>query len=326
VVTLEDIYRNFNGGIVNPHAIEDFLAYAADKWKEPPVYVALVGKGSLDHKDVQELGGNLFPILQTNTPWGLHACDTCYGDLDDDGVSEFSIGRIPALSAEELDQYLIKLEAYESQAYPDWANDLLFSADNFDAAGNFGADSDYLAGLIPGGFPTHTAYLDTQTSTQVNAALMDGFGSRGLVNWIGHGSWSSLADPSVLQLDDIVGTGEPLDPGYKPGMNNGNSLPLFAALTCQAGRFEVPGQPSLSEALVLRAGGGAIAAYSPTGLSRNDHAVILNEGLLRSLYLDGQPRIGDAARDAQLFYKEHPHVRFMLNIYSVTGDPATILY
>ncbi|MFC1777592.1 C25 family cysteine peptidase [Pseudomonadota bacterium] len=134
------------------------------------------------------------------------------------------------------------------------------------------------------------------------------------MNWIGHGSAIGLARENVLVNDDVL------------VMNNGTQLPLFAALTCGAGRFALPGRQSLSEALVLREGGGAIAAYSPSGLSINADAVRLNEGLLRSLYLDGQPRIGDAALDAQWFYKEKPHWRFMLDIYGVMGDPATILH
>jgi hypothetical protein len=268
----------------------------------------------------------MFPTLQADTPWGMAACDSCYGDLDDDGVSEFSIGRIPVISEPELDAYIAKLIAYESEDAGAWANELLFSADNADIAGEFDLDSDYLASLVEADYPVEKAYIGRHGALDVHNALMAGFGSKGLVNWVGHGNYPSLAHERVLVLDDILGKGVATDPDYKPGMNNGTQLPLFAALTCSAGRFDVPGAVSVSEALVLRVGGGAIAAFSPTGLSINRDAVLLNEGLIRSLYLDGQPRIGDAAVDAQLFYKEFPHWRFMLDIYNVMGDPATILH
>ena len=74
VVELRDIYDEFSYGIANPHAIQDFLAYAAKNWKTKPKFVALLGKGSFDPKDY--LGGhtNLFPMLMTPTPDGLYRC------------------------------------------------------------------------------------------------------------------------------------------------------------------------------------------------------------------------------------------------------------
>jgi hypothetical protein len=318
LISLEQIYDAFNGGVAHPGAIRDFLAYAAAKWKAPPLYVALVGQGSLDYKGYLGLGDNLLPIMLTNTPWGLYACDVCLGDLDDDGVSEFAIGRIPVLSAAELDIYNAKLAAYEAGDGL-FAQALLFAADNQDAAGNFPQDSSELAALIPAGFTVQEAYIGPLPAANVRAAILDSFSSiapKGLVNWVGHGSETHLADEFVLDLGDI-----------DADMDNGNELPLFAALTCSAGRFEHPLYQSLSEALLLHEGGGAIAAFSPTGLSINYDAVQINAALLESLYLDGQARIGDAALDAQADYRSKPgHWRFMLEIYGVMGDPATVLH
>jgi hypothetical protein len=212
-----------------------------------------------------------------------------------------------------MDAYVAKLIAYESVGNG-FANDLLFAADNPDIAGNFSLDSDNLADLVPADYNVAKAYLGPLTKTQVHDALVGGFGTKGLVQWVGHGSAASLAHEIVFKLADVA------------ALTNGNDLPLFAALTCSAGRFELPGAQSLSEALVLKVGGGAAAAYSPTGLSINDDAVELNAGLLKSLYEDGQLRIGDAVIDAQNYYQSQPNPwRFMLDIYSAMGDPATLV-
>ena len=48
-------------------------------------------------------------------------------------------------------------------------------------------------------------------------------------------------------------------------------------MTCLAGDFAFPGYPGLAETLVRRGTGGAAAAWAPTGLSVNDHAVRLAE-------------------------------------------------
>ncbi len=75
-----------------------------------------------------------------------------------------------------------------------------------------------------------------------------------------------------------------------------------------------------------------MAAFSPTGLSINDEAVKINEGLLGSLYQEGTMRVGDAVLDSQHFYRaQYPAAaplpwRFMLDIYNLMGDPATVLH
>ena len=48
-VSVQDIYDEFNGGVVEMDAIRDFLAYAYANWQRPaPTYVLLVGDGTFD--------------------------------------------------------------------------------------------------------------------------------------------------------------------------------------------------------------------------------------------------------------------------------------
>jgi hypothetical protein len=103
---------------------------------------------------------------------------------------------------------------------------------------------------------------------------------------------------------------------------NGDKLPVVTAMTCVAGRFAIPGYDSLSELLVLRQGGGAIATWAPTGLSLNDLAVILDKGFFRAVFEDGEKILGDAVFDALIEYARAGKEPFMLDIYNLLGDPA----
>jgi hypothetical protein len=95
--------------------------------------------------------------------------------------------------------------------------------------------------------------------------------------------------------------------------------PLFAAMTCSVGANYHPQRRSLAEALVLRVGGGAGAALSPSGLSSDADAHRLNLLFIDAL---GQgASIGEATRDAQN-QSRGSISSFMEQIYQVTGDPA----
>ena len=57
LVDVEDIYDEFNFGILNPRAIKDFLHYTYLYWQTPaPAFVILFGDASWDYKKI--LGGD----------------------------------------------------------------------------------------------------------------------------------------------------------------------------------------------------------------------------------------------------------------------------
>jgi hypothetical protein len=101
--------------------------------------------------------------------------------------------------------------------------------------------------------------------------------------------------------------------------------PILASLTCTVGRFEVPGWSSLAEALVMREGGGAIAAWSPSGLSYNSQALILNRALIDALYDENTQYLGEAIQSSLSRFAQEGQLSFMLSIYNLLGDPATRL-
>ena len=108
-------------------------------------------------------------------------------------------------------------------------------------------------------------------------------------------------------------------------LGNGDKLPVVGAFTCLAGRYSVPGYDCISEALVLKDGGGAVAVWAPTGMSVNDWATHLDKDLLRARFEDGETVLGDMILQSQEDFGVHGFDIFMLRIYTLLGDPALVV-
>ena len=311
VIELQDIYDAFNDGIANPNAIRDFLRYAYRNWQPRPRYVALVGKGTIDPKDYMGLGTDLFPVLMATTPDGLFAADNRYADFNNDGVPELAIGRIPALTADEVTHYVAKLQAYESGGSVTTA---LLVADNPDNAGNFTTNSDAIKqSLRAKGVAAKPIYYQAGTAANLTRqGIIDGINAGvGMINYVGHAGITQLASEGLLRNEDVS------------QLTNGSRLPLFLGLTCYVGNGSISGFDSLTETLLWRQGGGIVAAMAPTGMSDNAQAHILNLSIVDALFGSGaSPTLGEATNAALTNLARRGGQRYMLDIYQVFGDPA----
>jgi hypothetical protein len=309
VVTLETIHDELGFGIRSPHNVKAFLRLAKS-WNVSPRFVVLIGKGTYDYKDALGKGDNLMPPLMAATPQGLYASDNRLADIaGDDGVPDLNIGRIPVLSDDELRAYVFKLAAFEGSGM----GTALFAADNPDVAGNFTRDSDDVAALVPDDVSVERVYLGTLPIAAARAALFDRL-TRGVSFWnyIGHGGLDRFANEGLVLSSDV------------PGLSN-SMTPFLASLTCSVGRFEIPGWSSLAEAMVTKETGGVVAAWSPSGLSNDAQAMILNETLVEMLYRSDTQYLGDAIAAALARFSEEGQLPYMLSIYNLLGDPATRL-
>ena len=96
-------------------------------------------------------------------------------------------------------------------------------------------------------------------------------------------------------------------------------------MNCLNGYFHFPFFSSLAEELVAAEHKGAIAAFSPSGLSLNTPANRYHEALLQELFHGNHERLGDAVLAAQLAYAESGAFPELLSIYHLFGDPALTL-
>jgi hypothetical protein len=312
VVELEDIYDEFNYGISSPEAIKEFLSYAYHNWnKNGPEYVVLAGEGTYDYKNYLGYPDNLVPPKLMATPDGIFASDNWFGDVaGNDGVPEIAIGRLPVMTAAELQNYIDKISAYESSG-GQWTNRVLMLADNPDDAGDFPQDSSYLAGLFPG-YTVELIHLPAfSTVEQARQKILEGINNGAvLVNYIGHAGLDRLANEKLLWSGDV------------PALQNWDRLPLVTAMTCIVGRFSIPGLDTLAEALVVKSNGGAVAVWAPTGASLNNLARQLAEKFFIAAFQAGEKTLGKAVQKALADYNTLGEPPFMLYIYTLLGDPA----
>ncbi len=317
VVDVADVMNAFNFGLSSPHAIQAYLKFVRASWYPQPRYVVLAGAGNFDYRNVLGLGGNLIPPLMTSTADGLYAADNLYSVGKGDGVPDFAIGRLPVVSAVELQAYVAKVAAYEATPGSGWIGQALMLADEVgpnDGVTNYVADSNALAGTLPPGYAPQQIAVTPGGITAARSALFGGLAAgAGLVNYFGHAGLDQLSPEGLLTTSDV------------PSMTNGPRLPLLTALTCNVNRFDVPGFSPLGELLLLQPGGGAIAVWSSSGLSVHPEGKQLGQAFTYSLANPANHRLGDAVQQALRRYAAIPGLLETMQLYTVLGDPAILL-
>jgi uncharacterized repeat protein (TIGR01451 family) len=307
VVKLKDIMDEFNNGIYSPEAIHDFLTYAYQNWSKPPRYVVLAGDGTYDYKDNLGHGDNLIPTMIVHTPLGLFPSDNVFADVDDDHVPEMAVGRLPVVTPDELQDVLNKIIAYEGSV----SNRIILTADNPDGGGNYPADSEEIAALVPPQYPAVKIYLSEHQADQARQMLLNEMNSGAfLLNYIGHAGVGLLADEGLLRTSDLG------------SLTNLYGLPIVTAMTCIVGQFALPGYDSLSEELVIKTDGGAVAVWAPTGLSYNSESKILDQKFFKTAFENNTAILGDTILQALKEYSTKGGFTFTMDIYNLQGDPA----
>lgn len=313
-VDLQDIYDEFHHGVASPEALRGFLAHAASSWARAPRHVVLAGKGSFDYRDVFGLGGNLMPPRLVASRHGLVPSDSSYATFGDDPLPRVAVGRLPVVSADELEEVVAKLRRADA-ATGAWRDRSLLVADNADSAGDFATDSDALAGTLPVDTLAGKVYLGqpftlSEARGEIRNAFADGVGT---VTYVGHGGFDRLAAEGLLTSADV------------PALGNAGRLPLVSALSCNIGIFTFPGFTSLGERLVVQPNGGALAVWAPMGLSLNREATVLGHELLPRLAGRSGDRLGDALLDGLAAYLAAGGEPQLMRIYGLLGDPASEL-
>jgi hypothetical protein len=94
VVLVDDIFEEFNYGVLSADAMKSFLNYAKNNWAGPPQYVLLIGDATYDPRNyVGGAAANYVPARIVNTVFSETASDDFLTDFNNDGLSEIAIGR-----------------------------------------------------------------------------------------------------------------------------------------------------------------------------------------------------------------------------------------
>ena len=313
IAWLSDIEQEFGNGRPGARAVDAFLEYVAGNWRSAPETVTIVGRATLDHRNLMGYGNSMIPVPMVATPWGLVPSDFAYSQVGDS--VRFALGRIPVVDDAEGLTYIAKIQAAEAATPGVAASTAVVVADNPDDAGDFHANGNEL-GIALGskGYGVRNLYRcilgETDPAcTNVRTALTtSATWEAALVNFSGHGALMQLGDGTekFLQVGDVA------------GLRNATQ-PVFAGMTCLVGGNAYPQWRSLTETLVLREGGGAIAALAPSGQSIDGDAHRMNLTFVDALTAGAS--IGEAARDT-VNENQGAVLPFMKEIYQVTGEPA----
>lgn len=320
IVTTDEIYREFSGGLIDPTAIRNFLRYAYRNWEVAPSYILLVGDACYDIKN--NSGGAPATLVPTHED-GSRASDDWFVCLDGDRLMDMFIGRLAVSSPAELETVVNKLIQYDvSHKQGPWKNRLLFVADDAYSPTYtyddfvFGRDTEALAtDSLTAGFDLQKIFLFQYPRDEfgkipaASQALLRALNQGAVyVNFLGHGNHEVLTHESIFYSpDDVV------------SLSNGDRLPLFFAGTCAAGYFDFDRKKCLAEELLQKPDGGCFAVI---GSSRwNAHAItfIINQAFFRAIFnRTDPPTLGEALLEAKLQCRYPDHREFPV----LFGDPA----
>lgn len=265
------------------------------------------------------------------------ATDNPYADWDGDTLPDAAVGRLPVDGADELQQLVTKIVAYEAQAPGSWQRRINFIA----GVGGFGLLADraiemgarkFICEGIPAAFSTSMTYASWRSpyypgGANFGRATLDRFNEGSLFCvYIGHGSPRSL---------DFVREETPLLEQFYPilrdrdieQLNCAQGPPIALFLACYTGKFDGP-DDSLAEQL-LRRKGGPIAAVCGSRVTMPYAMSVLGNELIQECFINGRRTLGElllhAKRQSILKPREDETSQMLDNVatlLNVQGDLA----
>ncbi|PIY10290.1 MAG: hypothetical protein COZ18_06265 [Flexibacter sp. CG_4_10_14_3_um_filter_32_15] len=336
VVTVDQIWNEFSSGKQDVSAIRDFVRFLYKNENDKLHYLLLFGDTSYDYKNRVQANNNFVPIYQSRQslePVETFSSEDFFGLLEDnEGEWEESfqteqedldigVGRIPVRSTNQANLVVDKIIGYSlPQTLGKWRNKVVFVADDGDSNIHM-RDSEQLIDIVENynGYQAEKLYVDAfpQISTsngkysfQVREKLNQNVNTGSLiVNYMGHGSESSLATEAVVDLASIS------------NWKNLNNLPMFVTATCEFGRYDNPQVFSAGERLMTNEDGGGIALVTTTRPVTASTNFILAKAFYNNVFerlSNGKmPRLGDIIRKTK-----NESLSKLNRNFTLLGDPA----
>jgi len=324
VVDVEDVYSQYAGGVFDPDAIRAFVKHAYTNMGTR--YVLLVGGDSYDYRNYLGTGAVSFvPTLYRATgeivQWA--PADAAYADVDDDGIQDLAIGRLPVRSTDELASVVAKTLQYEAGAS---ARKGIFAADFLDPAANesFQFASERLVSKLSSDWQVSRVYLDLlgvgAGRTQLFGSLQSGAALTLYLGHSGNTSWGSASAGTnrLLTVNDVA------------TLPNAGLPTVVAQVGCWNNYFVHPRVESLGGRLALVQDRGA-AAVLGSGTLTDDVDNNRFGSLLAERLTGSGVTIGDALRDAKRSFAEESRLLPEIDVRDITfgwnllGDPALVV-
>ncbi len=335
VVSLEDLYSEFNTGNQDIGAIRNFVKYlyqnaAVDKLK----YLCLFGDASFDMKDRIPGNTNLIPSfhsLQSFSTISGFVSDDFFGMMDESEGSmnssdrlDIAVGRIVAGDLQQASEMVTKIEQfYQQESYGSWRNRVTIISDDVDVSGDAQLENqlDLIADQIVAERPfinmvkIHSdSYIQESSSggdvyPKAKEAILNNIqlGSS-VVNYFGHGGEEGLAAERLFLKSDAK------------NILNTCKYNVFVTITCDFTRFDNPLRETGGELVYWNTKGGAVSLIATTRKIFFSTAISINKELSKYLFAfdgAGYVSVAEALRLAKNNIISN-NKRVVFNV----GDPA----
>ncbi len=325
-VPADILYHYFNNGYAEPEAIRSFLFWTSIHWPSLPRYVLLLGDASYDPKGYQsEKINNLLPSFFIETQFGGEtASDYGYSIISNEpwvGTSQskdspprISVGRLPVCTPEQLNIITEKIIAYENyyKTQENLGSKILVIADSKEIS--FQLEGENFLKVIPP--DNQSELLETEIGVRYSDDKVIQVWREGY-EWIvyfGHGSIHEWGSAQYLASDRV---------GQLPEQPN---PPIILQFTCLSGLFTHPEVVSLSEYLLSKPRGGAIALLAPTSLTLPVDQHYLSQQIALEISSSDHLRLGDLLLGAWQELSEIPvEINDVTRTFVLLGDPGLLL-
>jgi hypothetical protein len=330
------IFNEFSSGSQDPAAIRNFcrMLYLRDTAFK---YLVLFGDGSYDlrHRNKKDPDENFIASYQTDEsldPIYAFPSDDFFGLLDPgesknlSGKLDLNIGRLCARNPTEAKNLVDKIIRYDTdpRTHGEWKLTTVYSADDEDSNIHF-HQAETIANKTKAAQPVFNQekiYLDAflQKTTpggerypDANQAFYNAFFQGSLVvNYLGHGGYTGLAQERVFQNTDIA----EYDNYYK--------LPLVVVASCTFNGFDDPSKTNAGEEGLHNQNGGFLALFSTVRAVYSDDNFDLTQSVYENLLRleNGSPlSLGEVIRRAK---NQHSSGFILPNSrkFLLFGDPA----
>jgi|GEM_PF-3158706 len=338
LVDVEAINSEFGQGMPSAAAVQAFLGYSATRWQAPsPTYLTLVGKASV--ANAMELTRQ--PLYRTQVPaWWTHTnssgaaasdevftyitgqdtvwtntAHTTWSAILPDTFQDLLVGRISVVNVAQLESYLDKHRQYrEGSTAGAWMETQVHAADN----GNdqvFEVGNEIVARyLTPDEFPVAQLHVRSSSPWQGGALdFIDLFNEgASVINYNGHGSRSIFSSSSLFRATDIR------------FLQNEGAYPICFAWSCSVGDFDNPDSTSLSELLIRRPNGGAIAMYSSSAKATINVDNPLMTHYFFNQYDPAALSFGEIVQLTENTLLLSAGTADVVHMYNLQGDPALV--
>jgi len=307
LLTVDQIYDEFNFGERSPYAIKNFLRAATGAWSNKPHYLLLAGDASVDPRDY--LGFGSFDFVPTKivvTAELKTASDDWFSDFDNTGFAKIATGRLPARTTTDAQIMVSKILSYADSSPASWTNQTMLVADVDDPSISFSRQAQAIQKLLPQTMNVTDVFASVLGPATARQDLISGIDNgQLLVNYNGHGSVEVWSGSDLF--DDTAAS----------SLTNGSKLPVFVIMNCLNGFFHDVYTESLAEGLMLSQNGGAVAVWASSGLTAPDPQFQMNQTFIQTLFSQPSITLGDAV----LFAKSGVSDTDVRKTFILFGDP-----